>query len=119
MLYLVCMCSCTVISFIVKPHATTGVPPCTLILNRTLCTQLDLLTPRIGARVKDNQTQQKQYSDDHHKERKLSIGQTTQKALYIYIFYPMRMWKGVCGRDGEDSQSENDRTQTSGWEQRP
>ena len=58
------------------PHATTGVPPCTLFLNRTLRTRLDLLTPSIGARVKDKQTQQKKYSDQHRKERKLSIGQT-------------------------------------------
>ena len=58
------------------PHATTGVPPCTLFLNCILRTRLDLLTPSISACVKDKKTQQKKYSDQHRKTRKLSIGQT-------------------------------------------
>ena len=38
------------------PHVTTGVPPCTLFLNCTLRTRLDLLTPSISACVKDKKT---------------------------------------------------------------
>jgi transposase InsO family protein len=58
------------------PHATTGVPPCTMFLSRSLRTQLDLLTPNVGTRVRDQQTQQKDYSDEHHRERRLSVGQS-------------------------------------------
>ena len=38
------------------PHATTGVPPCTMFLGRSLRTRLDLLTLNVGARVRDRQT---------------------------------------------------------------
>ena len=58
------------------PHATTGVPPCTMFLGRSLRTRLDLLTPNVGARVRDRQTQQKDYSDERRRERKLSVGQS-------------------------------------------
>jgi hypothetical protein len=65
---LLCYCS--------TPHAITGVPPYMMFLGRSLHTRLDLLTPNVGARVRDRHTQQKDYSDERRRERKLSVGQS-------------------------------------------
>ena len=46
------------------PHATTGVAPSTLFLNRSLRTRLDLLRPNVGTRVRQQQAHQKDH--DHH-----------------------------------------------------
>ena len=47
----------------VTHHTTTGVPPCTLMMNHGLQTRLDLLKPNIAASVHTKQACQKQYSD--------------------------------------------------------
>ena len=56
-------------------HATTGVSPSSLFLNRSLSIRLDLLKPQIAARVRSKQADQKAYHDSHSRARKFSIGQ--------------------------------------------
>ena len=41
------------------PHATTNVAPCELLMNRKICTQLDLLYPDVESRVSKNVSRQK------------------------------------------------------------
>ena len=45
------------------PHATTGVPPSTLLMGRTLRTRLDLIKPDVGRRVREQQAHQKTQHD--------------------------------------------------------
>ena len=47
----------------VMPHATTGVPPCTLMTNHGLRTRVDLLKPNTTSNVHSKQAYQKYYSD--------------------------------------------------------
>ena len=47
----------------VTPHATTGVPPCTLMTNHGLRTPVDMLKPNIASKVHSKQAYQKYYSD--------------------------------------------------------
>ena len=58
-----------------SPHATTGVPPCTLLLKRNLRTRFDLLNPSCEQRVFDKQSLQKSQHDRHAKERDFDIGE--------------------------------------------
>ena len=58
------------------PHTTTGVMPSLLFMGRELRTRLHLLSPDMGARVRDQQTQQKEYHDQHSSMREFVVGQT-------------------------------------------
>ena len=58
-----------------SPHATTGVPPCTLFLGRSLRTRLDLLRPDIEQKVHEKQAHQKTHHDQHAKPRQFTVGQ--------------------------------------------
>ena len=57
------------------PHATTGVPPSTLLMGRTLRTRLDLIKPDVGRRVREQQAHQKTQHDTHTCERQFVLGQ--------------------------------------------
>ena len=57
------------------PQSTTGVTPSLLFLSRELRTRLDLMSPDVGARVRDKQSAQKDYHDRHSRARELAIGQ--------------------------------------------
>ena len=57
----------------ITPHATTGVSPCNLMMNRGLCTRLDLLKPDIATKVHCKQADQKQYSDRTRRPRQFSV----------------------------------------------
>ena len=56
------------------PHATTGVPPSSLFLQRSLRTRLDLLKPQVAARVRSKQADQKAYHDVHSHARQFFVG---------------------------------------------
>ena len=58
-----------------SPHATTGVPPCTLFLKRNLRTRFDLLNPSCSQRVLDKQSMQKSQHDRHAKDREFIVGE--------------------------------------------
>ena len=67
------------------PHATTGVPPSTLLMGRTLRTRLDLIKPDVGRRVREQQAHQKTQhdtpvSDNSSLAREYGFG-TCEKAL--------------------------------------
>ena len=62
----------------VTPHATTGVPPCTLTMNHGLRTCLDLLKLNIAAYVHTKQACQNQYSDQ---SRRLRVFEVEQEVL--------------------------------------
>ena len=57
------------------PHATTGVPPSTPLMGRTLRTRLDLIKPDVGRRVREQQAHQKTQHDTHTCERQFVLGQ--------------------------------------------
>ena len=59
-----------------SPHATTGVTPCSLFLNRQIRTRFDLLKPDIESRVTEKQSQQKATHDQHAKSRQFHVGQS-------------------------------------------
>lgn len=58
------------------PHSTTGVPPSELLFGRNIRTRLDMLRPDVGGRVRDKQSQQKEYHDQHSTTRVFHIGDT-------------------------------------------
>ena len=58
------------------PHATTGVTPASLFLNRTLRTKFDLLRPDTAARVVSKQAVQKEGHDMRARVRDFAVGQT-------------------------------------------
>ena len=55
-------------------HATTGVTPSLLFLQRELRTRFDLLRPHPGAQVSMKQSRQKQDHDRHAKQRTFAVG---------------------------------------------
>ena len=57
------------------PHATTGTAPSWLFLYRSLRTRLDLLRPDVGAHVRKNQEQQKEYHNRCSHRHHFMIGQ--------------------------------------------
>ena len=57
------------------PHATTGVPPCTLMFSRDLRTQLHLVAPKVEEHVRDQQARQKTYHDKRSHTCEFRIGQ--------------------------------------------
>ena len=73
------------------PHATTGVPPSTLLMGRTLCTRLDLIKPDVGRRVREQQAHQKTQHDTHTCERQFVLGQRV---------WVRNMREGPCWVDG-------------------
>ena len=57
------------------PHATTGVSPESLLLQRELCTRLDLLRPNRRSHVVHKQAKQKEMHDSHSQDCEWFIGQ--------------------------------------------
>ena len=57
------------------PHVTTGVSPCTLMMNSDLRTRLDLLKPDITSHVHNKQADQKHYCDDRRHSRVFTADQ--------------------------------------------
>ena len=64
------------LSYRVTPHATTGVPPCELLMGRKLRTLLDKVRPDVADRVKRQQGMQKKRHDLHSRARDFSDGET-------------------------------------------
>ena len=58
------------------PHTTTGVTPSSLFVGRELRTRLHLLSPNVGAHVRDQQSRQKDRHDQGSRAREFDIGQT-------------------------------------------
>ena len=58
----------------VTPHCTTGVSPAELMFGRPLRTHLDLLQPKVKNQVMHSQRKQKQYHDEHCKQRQFLEG---------------------------------------------
>ena len=58
------------------PHATTGTPPCELLMGRTLRTRWDLLKPDVGQRVCWRQSKQKEGKDGNNPLRHFVTGQS-------------------------------------------
>ena len=56
------------------PHATTGTPPCNLMLGRRLRTRLDQLKPDLSSRVRQQQCKQKEQHDMHSHGRQFTVG---------------------------------------------
>ena len=59
----------------ITPHVTTGVAPCTLMMNHGLRTRLDLMKPNIANNVHSKQVCQKQYSDKKRHAWEFTIDQ--------------------------------------------
>jgi len=57
------------------PHATTGVAPCTLFLNRKIRTRFDLMLPDREKTVVEKQSVQKEHKDRHSHERAWYVGE--------------------------------------------
>ena len=72
----------------ITPHTTTGVPPAQLLMGRSLRTQLDLLQPNLGNRVRDKQAQQKTVHDYHARERVIKTGDL----VYAKDFRKLKSW---------------------------
>ena len=64
------------------PNVTTGVSPCTLMMNRDLQTRLDLLKPDIASHVHNKQAGQKLYSDNR---RPLEFSQLIKKLWFATL----------------------------------
>ena len=47
----------------ITPHTTTGVPPCEMLMNRSLRSRLDLFHPEISGKVESHQAKQKELHD--------------------------------------------------------
>ena len=63
------------LTFRATPHATTGMAPAELFLQRQVRTRLDLLKPSVEDHVHDQQLEQKRYHDRHVQERSFQVGQ--------------------------------------------
>ena len=57
----------------VTPHATAGVPSCTLMMNHGLRILLDLLKPNITNNIHNKQVNQKYYSNKSRHPREFAI----------------------------------------------
>ncbi|MEE4247260.1 MAG: RNase H-like domain-containing protein, partial [Kangiellaceae bacterium] len=57
------------LTYRVTPHATTGVPPCQLLMGRQLTTAIDRIRPDVAGRVQRNQERQKQEHDSRSRQR--------------------------------------------------
>jgi hypothetical protein len=56
------------------PHATTGEPPCQLLMGRRLQSLLDRVRPDLPVKVGQRQAQQKQSHDAHARHRPIATG---------------------------------------------
>ncbi|CAB4004480.1 LOW QUALITY PROTEIN: uncharacterized protein K02A2.6-like [Paramuricea clavata] len=72
----------------ITPHTTTGVPPAELLMGRHLRTQLDLIQPNLGDRVREKQSQQKAVHDYHARERIIKTG----NLVYAKDFRKPKSW---------------------------
>lgn len=58
----------------ITPQSSTGVSPAELLYGRRLCSQLDLLQPDLGRRVRQEQDRQKRGHDVRSKSREFGVG---------------------------------------------
>ena len=58
------------------PNATTGIPPCELLMKRSLRTRWDLLRPETELQVCKRQAQQKEKHDQHARKQDFQVGQS-------------------------------------------
>ena len=56
------------------PHSTTGVPPCELLMGRSLHTRLDLLRPNLGRTVRQSQSREIEQKQGSTRLRNFDIG---------------------------------------------
>ena len=80
------------------PHATTGISPTSLLLDRNLHTCLDLLKPDIGKCVRRCQDLPKARHNQHGQKRELTVGQS----VWVKILHGGPRWvtgviAKVCG----------------------
>ena len=59
----------------ITPHATTGIPPSELLMNRHLRSHLDLLHPNFLAQVQQKREKQKDHHDQHSKQHNFKEGE--------------------------------------------
>lgn len=64
------------------PHATTNRSPCSLFLQRTMRTRLDLLRPSCAEHVSAKQAQQVEHHDQHTRPRDMTVGQKVMARDY-------------------------------------
>ena len=64
-----------------SPHATTGVPPCSLFLKRQIRTRFDLLKPDQESHVMEKQSQQMTDHDRNSRSRQFEVGQSVMANL--------------------------------------
>ncbi len=63
------------------PHTTTGVPPCELLMGRSLRIRWDLLLrPDLHRKVHESQSRQKEHHDQHAQLRTVYVGQSNMRA---------------------------------------
>uniref|UniRef100_A0A1I8ILP5 ANK_REP_REGION domain-containing protein n=1 Tax=Macrostomum lignano TaxID=282301 RepID=A0A1I8ILP5_9PLAT len=62
------------LTYRVTPHATTGTPPCELLMGRRLRSLLDRVRPDVPARVAVQQAMQKQQHDVNAPDRRIEVG---------------------------------------------
>jgi transposase InsO family protein len=63
------------LSYRVTPHSTTGVPPCELLMRRTLRSLLDCVRPNLPGRILEAQERQKRQHDRSTVEREFTEGE--------------------------------------------
>jgi hypothetical protein len=76
------------LNYSITPHTTTGVPPAELLMGRHLRTQLDLIQPNLGDRVREEQSQKKEVHDYHARERIIKTG----NLVYAKYFTKPKSW---------------------------
>ncbi|XP_033637865.1 uncharacterized protein K02A2.6-like [Asterias rubens] len=74
------------------PHATTGISPAQLLMNRRPQTRLDLVRPDLRRRVTNKQCAQKEHHDKHAKPRSFHVNDT----VYVHNYAPGPRW--MAGR---------------------
>ena len=70
------------LTYCTTPHATTGVPPCVLMMGRGIRTRMDLLRPDLDVTVQEKQFKQKQQHDEHSVDRSFLNGQQVMTRLF-------------------------------------
>lgn len=66
------------------PHATTGISPAQLLMNRQPQTRLDLVRPDLQRRVTNKQCAQKDHHDKHAKPRSFNVNDTVYVLNYAH-----------------------------------
>ena len=64
------------------PHSSTGVSPAELMFGRKLRSQLDLVKPDLGRKVRQTQDRQSKGHDTHAKPRSFAVGDTVYTRNY-------------------------------------